>query len=74
MDTLQSVSGKKDICRANTCTTIDNETPKCLISLSSEFLIKHESDINTLIFLLQQKFQMSREKLEQWRAKIVFEF
>lgn len=37
-------------------------TTKCLppeISLSSELLIKNESDIDTLIFLLQQKFQKS---------------
>ena len=43
------------------------------ISLSSELLIKNESDIDTLILLLQQKFQMSQEKLEQWRTKIAFE-
>ncbi|CAG8617722.1 10_t:CDS:1 [Diversispora eburnea] len=34
------------------------------ISLSSEFLIKSESDIDTLILLLQQKYQMSQEKLD----------
>ncbi|CAJ0836198.1 12197_t:CDS:2 [Entrophospora sp. SA101] len=40
------------------------EIPEPLVSLSSEFLIKNESDIDTLIILLQQKFQMSKEKLE----------
>nr|CAG8474103.1 12931_t:CDS:2 [Entrophospora candida] len=49
------------------------EIPESLTSLSSEFLIKNESDIDTLIFYLQEKFQMSKEKLEQWRAKITFE-
>ncbi|RIB16920.1 hypothetical protein C2G38_2188684 [Gigaspora rosea] len=44
------------------------------ISLSSELLIKSESDIDTLILLLQQKYQMSQEKLDQWRRKIAFEF
>ncbi|CAG8832390.1 12672_t:CDS:2 [Gigaspora margarita] len=38
-----------------------------------ELLIKNESDIDTLIFLLQQKFGISKEKLEQWRANIAFE-
>jgi hypothetical protein len=52
---------------------IKKEIPESLISLSSEYLIKNESDINTLILLLQQKFQMSKEKLEQWRTKITFE-
>ncbi|CAG8706932.1 6131_t:CDS:1, partial [Scutellospora calospora] len=44
------------------------------ISLSSELLIKSKSDIDTLILLLQQKYQMSQEKLDQWRRKIAFEF
>jgi hypothetical protein len=48
--------------------------PELSISSSSEFLIKNESDIDTLILLSQQKFQMSREKLEQWRTTIAFEF
>ncbi|CAG8852232.1 29701_t:CDS:1, partial [Gigaspora margarita] len=52
---------------------IKKEIPESLISLSSEFLIKSESDIDTLILLLQQKFQMSQERLEQWRTKIAFE-
>ena len=52
---------------------IKKEIPESLISLSSEYLIKNESDIDTLIFYLQEKFQMSKEKLEQWRAKIAFE-
>ncbi|CAG8470105.1 2839_t:CDS:1 [Paraglomus occultum] len=63
----------QDICRIvdNTITigkvsTAEKNIPKPLISLSSEFLIKNESDIDSLIILLQ-------EKLEQWRAKIAFE-
>ncbi|CAG8516327.1 12286_t:CDS:2, partial [Cetraspora pellucida] len=47
-------------------TKAKKELPESLISLSSEYLIKHKSDISTLILLLQQKFQMSKEKLEQW--------
>ncbi|CAG8438849.1 9101_t:CDS:2 [Cetraspora pellucida] len=47
--------------------------PESLISLSSEYLIKNESDINNLTLFLQQKFQMSKEKLEQWQIKIAFE-
>ncbi|RHZ45576.1 hypothetical protein Glove_669g23 [Diversispora epigaea] len=43
------------------------------ISLSSEYLIKNESDIDTFVLLLQQKIQISSEKLKQWRTKIVFE-
>ncbi|CAJ0906319.1 698_t:CDS:2, partial [Entrophospora sp. SA101] len=54
-------------------TEAKKELPKSLISLSTEYLIKCESDIEVLIFLLQQKFQMSQEKLEQWRTKIAFE-
>jgi len=42
--------------------------------LSSKFLIENESDIDTLLLLLQQKFKMPQEKLEQWRDKIAFEF
>ena len=49
------------------------EIPESLISLSSEYFIKNESDINTLILHLQQKFQISQEKLDQWRRKIAFE-
>ena len=30
--------------------------------------------VDTLILLLQQKLQTSRENLEQWRAEIAFEF
>ncbi|CAJ0849032.1 2010_t:CDS:2, partial [Entrophospora sp. SA101] len=54
-------------------TEAKKELPESLISLSSGFLIKSESDIDTLILLLQRKFQMSQEKLEQWRTKIAFE-
>ncbi|CAG8577898.1 18208_t:CDS:2, partial [Cetraspora pellucida] len=49
------------------------ELPESLISLSLEYLIKNESDISTFILLLQQKFQILKEKLEQWRTKITFE-
>ncbi|CAG8509012.1 1018_t:CDS:2 [Cetraspora pellucida] len=35
--------------------------PESLISLSSEYLIKNESDIDTLIFYLQEKFQMLKK-------------
>ncbi|CAG8762461.1 44060_t:CDS:2 [Gigaspora margarita] len=38
-----------------------------------ELLIKNESDIDALIILLRQKFKMSEERLEQWRANIAFE-
>nr|CAG8683832.1 15246_t:CDS:2 [Entrophospora candida] len=38
-----------------------------------ELIIKNESDIDTLIGILQQKFKMSKEKLEQWRENIAFE-
>ncbi|CAJ0831922.1 974_t:CDS:1, partial [Entrophospora sp. SA101] len=38
-----------------------------------EVLIKNESDIDTLIDLLQARFKMSKEKLEQWRENIAFE-
>ncbi|CAG8746320.1 392_t:CDS:1, partial [Gigaspora rosea] len=31
------------------------------------------SDIDTLILLLQQKFKMSKERLEQWRDNNAFE-
>ncbi|CAG8468039.1 8640_t:CDS:10 [Cetraspora pellucida] len=41
------------------------ELSKFLISLSSEFLIRNESDIDSFILLLQQKFQILKEKLEQ---------
>ncbi|RIB24712.1 hypothetical protein C2G38_2167770 [Gigaspora rosea] len=41
------------------------EIPESLIFLSSENLIKNESDIYTLIFYLQEKFQISKEKLKQ---------
>ncbi|KAF0469682.1 helicase: PROVISIONAL [Gigaspora margarita] len=53
--------------------TGEKKIPEFLTSLSSEFLIKNKSDIDTLILLLQQKFKMSQERLEQWRFKIAFE-
>ena len=68
----------QDICHIDTtiseASTVEKKIPESLTPLSSEFFIKNESDIDTLILLLQQKFQMSREKLEQWRDKIAFEF
>ena len=72
------LNSSQDICHVvdNTIgevSTMEKNIPEPLISLSSEFLIKNESDIDALILLLQQKFQMSKEKLEQWRTKIAFE-
>nr|CAG8649359.1 913_t:CDS:1 [Entrophospora candida] len=49
------------------------EIPESLISLSSEFLIKNKSDVDILIFYLQQKFQMPQERLEKWKNNILFE-
>src|SRR5205085_2884818 len=70
-------NSSQDICHVGITTceanTYKNEIPDSLISLSSEFIVKNESDVDMLIFYLQQKFQMSREKLEQWRFKIAFE-
>ncbi|CAG8625940.1 9303_t:CDS:2 [Paraglomus occultum] len=67
----------QDICHIDTTisetSTVEKKIPELLISLSSELLIKNKSDIDTLILLLQQKFNMSQEKLEQWRTKITFE-
>ncbi|CAG8853807.1 19499_t:CDS:1, partial [Gigaspora margarita] len=76
----------QDICHVNTTTiseasTAEKKIPESLvtlclppaISLSSEFLIKNESDIDTLIFYLQQKFSMPQERLEKWKTKIAFE-
>ncbi|CAG8493894.1 1476_t:CDS:2, partial [Cetraspora pellucida] len=72
------LNSSQDICHVvnNTIgevSTTEKNISKPLISLSSEFLINNESDIDTLILLLQQKFQMLKEKLEQWRTKIAFE-
>ncbi|CAG8658943.1 10890_t:CDS:2, partial [Diversispora eburnea] len=51
----------QDICHIDTIiseASIDEKKiPELLISLSSELLIKNKSDIDTLILLLQQKFQ-----------------
>jgi len=44
---------------------VEKKIPESLTPLSSEFLIKNDSDIDTLILLLQQKFQMSQERLKQ---------
>ncbi|CAG8651922.1 11151_t:CDS:1, partial [Paraglomus occultum] len=52
--------------------TAEKKIPAPAISPSSEFFIKNESDIDTIIHLLQQKYRMPREKLEQWRDKIAF--
>src|SRR5439155_16287012 len=64
-------NSSQDICHVvdNTigeASTVEKNIPEPLISLSSKFLIKNKSDIDVLILLLQQKFQMSKEKLEQW--------
>ncbi|CAG8460345.1 5668_t:CDS:2 [Scutellospora calospora] len=59
----------QDICHVDIITFEANAYEKeifdSLISLSSEFLIKSEFDVDMLIFYLQQKFQISQEKLEQ---------
>nr|CAG8676619.1 13836_t:CDS:1 [Entrophospora candida] len=71
----QSAGLSQDRCHVdiiNEASIVENKIPESLIPLSSEFLIKNESDIDTLL-LLQQKFQMSQERLEQWRTKIAFE-
>ncbi|CAG8784481.1 12364_t:CDS:2, partial [Gigaspora margarita] len=57
------ISDSSDFAQAST--TVSKKLP--------EILIKNESDIDTLILLLQQKFKMSKERLEQWRANIAFE-
>ncbi|RHZ49029.1 hypothetical protein Glove_535g57 [Diversispora epigaea] len=54
-------------------TETKKEIPESLISLSSEFLIKNESDVDMLIFYLQQKLKISRERLEKWKSDILFE-
>ncbi|CAG8682673.1 17353_t:CDS:2, partial [Cetraspora pellucida] len=68
-DAEHKKNSSQDICHVNITTfeanAYEKEISDFLISLSSEFLIKSESDMNMLIFYLQQKFQMSREKLEQ---------
>ena len=73
----QSAGLFRDRCHADTniseASIVEKKIPESLTPLSSEFLIKNESDIDTLILLLQQKFQMSQERLEQWRTKIAFE-
>ena len=38
-----------------------------------EIPIRNKSYIDALILLLQQKFKMSKETLEQWRGNITFE-
>ncbi|KAF0534960.1 helicase [Gigaspora margarita] len=56
-------NSSQDICHIDIATYKFNaykkEIPDSLISLSSEFLIKNESDVDMLVFYLQQKFQMS---------------
>ncbi|CAG8853019.1 6229_t:CDS:1, partial [Gigaspora margarita] len=49
------------------------EIPESLISLSSEFLIKNKSDVDILIYHLQEKFSMSQERLKKWKGDILFE-
>lgn len=65
----------QDICHVNAgeASTVEKKIPESLTSLSSEFLIKNESDIDILILLLQQKLKLSRERLENWKADILFE-
>ena len=53
--------------------TVEKEMSDLSISSSSELLIKNESDINTLIFYLQEKFNMPQERLEKWKNNILFE-
>ena len=67
---VQVIDPPKSDRKALTC----QKMPEPAISLSSKFLIENESDIDTLLLLLQQKFKMPQEKLEQWRDKIAFEF
>ncbi|CAJ0902392.1 14640_t:CDS:2, partial [Entrophospora sp. SA101] len=73
----QSAGLSQDRCHVDTtiskASIVEKKIPESLTPLSSEFLIKNESDIDNLILLLQQKFQMSQERLEQWRTKIAFE-
>ncbi|CAG8712847.1 10905_t:CDS:2 [Cetraspora pellucida] len=72
----QTINSSQNIYHANTIcevSTSKKKIPNSLISLFLEFFIKNESDINTLILFLQQKFQILQEKLEQWRFKIAFE-
>ncbi|CAG8603583.1 2791_t:CDS:2, partial [Diversispora eburnea] len=78
-----STLSSNEICEKSSCDNITEqfssitetkiEIPKSLISLSSEYLIKNESDIDTLIFYLQEKFNMSKERLEKWKNDIFFE-
>ncbi|CAG8845269.1 28596_t:CDS:1, partial [Gigaspora margarita] len=53
--------------------TAEKNIPESLIFLSSEYLIKNESNIDILIFYLQEKFNMSQERLEKWKNNILFE-
>ncbi|CAG8482285.1 36682_t:CDS:2 [Gigaspora margarita] len=39
-----------------------------------EILIRNESDIDTLILFLQQKYKISKKILDKWKADVVFEF
>jgi len=74
----QSAGLSQDRCHVDNtiskASIVEKKIPESLTPLSSELLIKNESDIDNLILLLQQKFQMSQEKLDQWRRKIAFEF
>ncbi|CAG8459218.1 6177_t:CDS:2, partial [Gigaspora rosea] len=73
----QSSGLSQDRCHIDTtiseARTVEKKIPESLTPLSSEFLIKNELDIDTLVLLLQQKFQMPEKGLEQWRTKITFE-
>lgn len=39
---------------------------------SELFIVKNESDIDTLVLHLQQKFKMSKERLEEWKKDYLF--
>ncbi|CAG8840602.1 14766_t:CDS:2, partial [Gigaspora margarita] len=55
-----------EVCEKSSCNSIVEKSVTDLPQLN-------ESNIDTIIFYLQEKFQISKEKLEQWRAKIAFE-
>ncbi|CAG8727653.1 21864_t:CDS:2 [Gigaspora margarita] len=63
ISTESQISDSSDSARASM--TVPKKLP--------ELLIKNESNIDALIILLRQKFKMSEERLEQWRANIAFE-
>ncbi|RHZ56120.1 hypothetical protein Glove_406g24 [Diversispora epigaea] len=81
-----SALSSNEVCKESSCNNIveksvtnlsqlpsSKEIPESLISLSLEYLIKNESDVDTLIFYLQEKFNMPQERLEKWKNNILFE-